>query len=824
MKSVVSLICSAIFIFSLSGDDWPHFLGPYGDTSMHEENIQISFPDSGFPLLWKRTIGGGYSGPAVVDGRVFIMDRLAEPYRPGKVEGNPNFIRAEIPGQERVSCVDSVSGALIWEYVYDCPYTTVFPYAIGPRCTPTVVGRYVYTLGAEGNLFCFNASDGRVIWSKDFKTDYALDIPEWGCAAHPLAYKDLLICIVGGDGSTVVAFDQRTGEERWRALSSSKPGYCPPTKAKIHGVEQLLVWHGDALVSLDPSTGTRHWDAGIKPLYGMSIGAPRVHGDLVHVMGYNNVSAAIRVGKDHRTAEVIWGPEPRKGVAGVLNTAHLDEDGYLYSAGGRRDFYCVDIRTGARVWESPLPLLNRHGKRSTSWPSAFTFHHTPSNKTFIYNDHGELISADLTPAGYRELSRTQLIEPTHRVGGRILVWSAPAFAEGRVYVRNDQEMRCYDLSGQHTDAKLGAGLLDLQSEFIEQKEVLSHTFRWVRDGDTVYEHAMDSGREGDHSIHEQTLFPIWSMTKPITSVAAMILYERELLKLDAPVSEVLPKLAEFRVQKSPDTDETEPLKRPITYRDLLLHTSGIYGYDGSFDEEGTWKQVMELKDLEGLIDLLAGIPLKHQPGERYTYGLSTAVLGAAIEKLSGQSLGLFLKESIFDPLGMKDTKFYLTPEDRLRFQHLHVKTEDGFRPGTTAEDELYYAPESQLFLGGEGLVSTMNDFGRFCQMLVDQGRAPDGREILSKETLDLMLSDQLGEVSGFGASDEGYVLGFGFQILKEKRGNEVASVGSFGWSGYHTTHFWIDPKEKQYGLFMTRLYPFNGDILTKIQKVIYTDP
>lgn len=822
MKSVVCLICSGIFIFSLSGDDWPHFLGPYGDTSIHEENIQTSFPDSGFPLLWKRTVGGGYSGPAVVDGRVFVMDRLAQPYRPGKVDGNPNFIRAEIPGKERVRCIDSSSGELIWEYEYDCPYTTVFPYAIGPRCTPTVAGQNVYTLGAEGNLFCFDASDGRVRWSKDFKSDYALEIPEWGCAAHPLVYKDLLVCIVGGEGSTVVAFDQRTGEERWRVLSSSKPGYCPPTIAEIHGLEQLLVWHGDALVSLDPSDGAQHWEAVIKPLYGMAIGAPRVHEDLVHVMGYHNVSAAVRVGKGHRTAEVIWGPGPRIGVAGVLNTAHLDEDGYLYSAGGRRDFYCVDIRTGKRVWESPLPLLDRHGKHSTSWPSAFTFHHSPSDKTFIYNDHGELISANLSPSGYQEFSRAQLIEPTHRVGGRVLIWSAPAFADGRIYVRNDQELRCYDLSGQHIDAKLGSRLLEFQSDLIDQQKVLSHAFRWVRDGETVYDHAVNSGLESDRPIHEKTLFPIWSMTKPLTSVAAMILYEKGMLKLDDPVSGALPKLAEFRVQKSPESEETVPLNRPITYCDLLLHTSGIHGYDGSFDEEGTWKQVMELSDLDELIDLLSGMPLKHQPGERYTYGLSTAVLGAAIEKLSGQSLGHFMKESILDPLGMMDTKFYLTPEDRLRFQPLHIRTEDGFRPGTRAEDELYYDPDSQLYLGGEGLVSTMNDFGRFCQMLVDQGRAPDGREIISKKTLDLMLSDQLKDVPGFGSADKGYMLGFGFQIFKEDRANKSVPVGNYGWSGYHTTHFWIDPKGKQFGLFMTRLYPFNGDILTKLQQVIYS--
>lgn len=807
---------------SANAEEWPHFLGPHHDTSVREPGIRTRFPDSGFPLLWQQSVGGGYSSPAVANDRVFVMDRLAKPYVAGEVSGNLNFIRAEIPGQERVRALDASSGRLLWEHIYECPYTSVYTYAIGPRCTPTIDGKHVYTLGAEGNLICFESTTGTVAWSRDFKKDYGLEIPEWGCAAHPLVVDDLLVCIVGGQDSTVVAFDKLSGMERWRALSASKPGYCPPIMTTIHGLEQLLVWHGDGLASLDASNGSLHWFTEIKPLYGMTIGAPRVYGDLIHVMGFNGVSAAIKVAQDNRSASVIWGPDRRKGVAGVLNTAHLDSGGYLYSAGGRQDFRCVNIRTGERLWETTAPLQDYRGNRTTSWPSTFSFHHPPSGRTFLYNDHGEFISATLSPDGYREHSRASLMEPTHLVGGRRLVWSAPAFADRKLYLRNDLEMRCYDLSKNHSEANRVEALLDAQQDLIDSKGTLSNVFRLAREGRTIYEHAMNSQHPGDLKITEETLFPIWSMTKPITSVAAMILLERGGFQLDEAVSGVLPELATLRVKSHSRPDETEALERPITYRDLLRHTSGLYGYDGSFDEEGTWKEVMELPDLAALIDLIVTKPLEHQPGERYTYGLSTAVLGAALEKLTGQTLEAFLSQTLFEPLGMTDTKFSLSEEDRTRFQPLFVKIGGGFRRGTTAEDELYYTPGSQLFLGGEGLISTLADYGRFCQFLLDRGRDLNGRALISEETLALMLEDQLQGISGFGGSENGYVMGFGFETLQDaSKSPSGAPVGIYGWGGYHTTHFWIDPLNSQYGLFFARRYPFFDQASKKLQEVVY---
>ena len=352
----------------------------------------------------------------------------------------------------------------------------------------------------------------------------------------------------------------------------------------------------------------------------------------------------------------------------------------------------------------------------------------------------------------------------------------------------------------------------LQKKFIETGDTMSNVLRIGNKDSVLYHHA-------ENSMDQDTLFPIWSMTKPVTSLAAMILHEEGFFQLDDPVSKVIPALDQLQVKTKKGS---VPLKRSITYRDLLLHTSGIAGYDGSFDQEGTWKEVMELDDLESLIDLLISKPLEHQPGERHTYGLSTAVLGHAIEKHAGQSLDVFFRERIFEPLDMHRTQFHLASDDRRQFQPLFVDQGDKFRIGTPKEDELYYRPGSRLLLGGEGLVSTIEDYGRFCQLLLNAGSTQRGRQIISQETLNLMLKDQLGSIPGFGGRESPHVLGFGFHVLKNTGKDLTGSpAGIFGWGGYHTTHFWVDPVNQIYGLFMTRRYPYHDDIEAQIRRTLY---
>jgi CubicO group peptidase (beta-lactamase class C family)/outer membrane protein assembly factor BamB len=814
--------CTVLLALSaqIRGDDWPHYLGPSMDTTWREDGIRTQFPELGMPLIWERPLGGGYSGPAVFGGRVLVMDRLAEPYEPGQIKGNPNFIRAKIPGQERIQALNAITGDQLWEYRYQADYTTAYPYAIGPRCTPTVKYGQVFALGAEGHLHCLEASTGHVLWKRHLPSDYGVAVPEWGYAAHPLVVDNQVICMVGGDDSTVVSFDRHTGQERWRSLSSDKPGYCPPTLVTLGGREQLLVWHGEALAGLNPDHGKPYWVVDAKPLYGMAIGMPRLFQDMIHLMGFNRFSAAYQVASDGFSAKRVWGGDVRKGMGGVLNTAHLDADGNLYSAGGGQWFYCADIRDGQRHWQTDQPLKNRYGDRIGDWPSAFTFHHPPSGQTFIYNDHGEWISATLTPEGYQEHSRAYLMEPSHLVGRRRLVWSAPALAGQRIFLRNDLVLRCYDASIGHPRAKFHESIMQHQRHWVEQDLTPSHIFRFSAGGEVVHQASERSALVHDRPVHGKTLFPIWSMTKPITSLAVMMLLERGFFELDDPIDEKIPAFADMTV-RGPD-GKGFPLARPITYRHLLLHTSGIYGYDGSFDEEGTWKEVIELEDLESLMDLLSKQPLQHQPGERYTYGLSTAVLGHLIERHTGQSLASFFDQEIFTPLGMIDTRFGLTQEDRQRFQPLSVWDKDQFREGTVAEDELLYQPGSALQLGGEGLVSTLEDYGRFCQMLAQGGKTPAGQTLIQPETFSLMTQDQLGELPGFDGREKGMVLGFGFEILQDpSRSKTPAPAGVFGWGGYHSTCFWIDPLHEGYGLFLTRRYPYLDGIKDTLQEVVY---
>lgn len=360
----------------------------------------------------------------------------------------------------------------------------------------------------------------------------------------------------------------------------------------------------------------------------------------------------------------------------------------------------------------------------------------------------------------------------------------------------------------------------VQQKLIGDKLAAANAAIVVRDGKVVYHRAAESGLVHDKAITDDTVFPIWSMSKPITSVAAMILFDRGEFKLDDPVANTLPELATVRVKAG--DGKTVPLAQPITYRDLLRHTSGFYGYDGAYNANGFWAKTVKAKSLAKIISELASEPIEHQPGVRHTYGMSTAVLGCAIEALSAKPLDKFLWEELFRPLGMKHTRFYLSKRDRKLFQPLSVFEKGILRAGKPEEDELPYEADSALHLGGEGLVSTLGDYARFCQMLVDRGKATDGKQIIKPGTLDLMLADQLEGVPGYGDRKNGYGFGLGFYVLLDTKTEGVNSPnGIYGWGGYHTTHFWIDPENRLYNVFMTRRHPFNNESLVEFREAVY---
>ena len=404
------------------------------------------FRSGGLPVVWRLPVKGGYAGPAVAAGRVYLAD-----YDHGDVEvaNSPND-RTQLVGRERILCLDAATGAVLWKHEYDCPYA--ISYASGPRCTPTVADGKVFALGAEGNLFCLDAKTGAVLWSKDFKKDYSAPTPIWGFCGHPLVDGDRLICLVGGEGSVAVAFEKDTGKELWRSVSASEQGYCPPTIIETAGVRQLMIWDADKLNSLDPATGTLVWSQPLKPAYGMSIMAPQVadtkQGRVLYASGIGRVAALFSLAADKPGASILWRGNPKNAVY-CANSTPFIEGQTLYGCDCETGFLtAVDLATGDRLWETGQPTLgDRRGRHGT----AFLVRHRPGggpgdDRTWLFSETGDLILAVLSPTGFEELGRMHLLDPTNECFGREVVWSHPAFAGRCVFARNDEELVCVSLA------------------------------------------------------------------------------------------------------------------------------------------------------------------------------------------------------------------------------------------------------------------------------------------------------------------------------------------------------------------------------------------
>jgi outer membrane protein assembly factor BamB len=446
MVGALRLTWLTLAILSVSAaraDDWPQWLGPKRDSIWRETGIIDNFPDGGPPVRWRVKVGPGYSGPAVAQGRVYITDRILAEGAKNHAEPFPQRPKGDIPGTERVLCLNEADGQLVWKHEYDCPYTISYP--LGPRCTPAVNGDKVYTLGAEGNLVCLQAADGKVIWSHELKKEYDVKAPLWGFSAHPLVDGQKVITLVGGDGSVAVAFDKDTGKELWRALSAMQPGYCPPVIAEVNGERQLIIWHSEAVNGLDPETGKVLWSEPTETYMGMSISTPRVFSERVFVTGYPKTARLLQLKKDGAAAEVVWKGDPKAKTAfySVFSAPFFD-GGYLYGVNGAMPdgggvLCCINAETGQRVWES----LQAHGPKRLG--SAEIFIVKNGDRFFLFNEKGDLIIARLTPIAYEEISRVHLLDPTSSAFGREVLWMHPAFANKCVFLRNDKELICVSL-------------------------------------------------------------------------------------------------------------------------------------------------------------------------------------------------------------------------------------------------------------------------------------------------------------------------------------------------------------------------------------------
>ncbi|QDT96797.1 PQQ-binding-like beta-propeller repeat protein [Gimesia aquarii] len=441
------LLCFLVLLASdqiTLGEDWPQWNGPRRDGSVHESELLTTIPSDGLKLVWRQPISFGYSGPIIADGKTFIFDYKKAT---GEITNNAGK-RDKLTGKERLLCFHATTGKPLWSYEYERSYAV--SYGGGPRATPSYHDEMVYALGAEGDLTCVDAKRGTKVWHINFKEQYGAKTPLWGHSASPLVYGNTLICMVGGEGSLVVAFDLKTGKEQWRALSSSETGYCPPTIVKHGGREQLMIWDPEQISSLNPTNGKLYWQHPLKPDYGMSILPPISNGDLLFTGGEGSKGVMLKLKRNASGVEKLWGGSPKRGV--YLATSNgIFYEGYLYGADIRSGaVICARGDTGERLWQSALPTTGSTRGRGGAHGTAFLMKLSGHNY-ILFSETGDIISAELSPAGYRETGRFHAIKPTSNTMGRTVVWTFPAIADGRLYLRNDNEAVCYSLANDSTN-------------------------------------------------------------------------------------------------------------------------------------------------------------------------------------------------------------------------------------------------------------------------------------------------------------------------------------------------------------------------------------
>lgn len=319
--------------------------------------------------------------------------------------------------------------------------------------------------------------------------------------------------------------------------------------------------------------------------------------------------------------------------------------------------------------------------------------------------------------------------------------------------------------------------------------------------------------ESKQPMEKDTMFRIWSMTKPLTSVAAMILFEEGKLRLEDPVKNYVPEFAELRVFEAGTADSPRlvPAARPMTIKHLLTHSSGLsYGFQNhAVGQIYDRSEIFGVPNLKAFAAKMASLPLASHPGEKYEYGVNTDVLGHVVEIVSGMTLDEFIKTRITDPLKMTDTHFTVPAAKASRVAKTY-----GLKQGKLEVEppNPSLAFNEQVAWGGMGLYSTIGDYARFAQMMLNGGQL-DGVRILSRKTVELMTSNHLAHLPRV-ADGPGEGFGLGVSVITDMAAsNKLSSPGTFGWAGAASTFFRVDPKEKMIVLLFMQHFPFDAATL-----------
>lgn len=381
------------------GADWAQWLGPKRNGISSESQWLHQWPAAGPAQLWKANVGIGLASMSVSNGKLYTM---------GNTEEN-----------DSIYCLDAKTGKELWRHSYPCSSKDPNGYP-GPRCTPTVDGNRVYSLSRNGHFFCLDAATGKVVWSKEFPKDYGAKVPTWGYAGSPLMEGDWVITEVGGNGSSVVAFNKANGQEAWKA-GDDVIGYSSILAFDDKGQRCLAVFSAAGIVGRSAKDGKELWRHPWKTSYDVNAATPVIADGKVFVSsGYGKGCALIDFSSG--TAKVVW---EHKKMRNHVATCILSQ-GHLYGF-DENQLKCLDLATGEEKWAEKA-----YGKGCLF---------LAGDKWVIYSDRGRVATAELTPAGCKEISGFQVLTGKD-------TWAIPVLANGRLYCRSAQDLVCLDVAAK----------------------------------------------------------------------------------------------------------------------------------------------------------------------------------------------------------------------------------------------------------------------------------------------------------------------------------------------------------------------------------------
>ena len=716
-------------------------------------------PAHGFESDAMRTAAETWTGEWWVAGGggtvwdAMVVDPEAELFYIGTGNGSPWNRDNRSPGGgdnlylSAIVALDADDGAIRWHYQTtpgdDWDYTATQPLMLLDLEIGGQERQVIVQAPKNGFFYVVDRLTGELISAEPFADDLT-----WATAVDPQTGRPIETpeARYGMTGKGVYLAPGPRGAHNWHPMSwSPRTGlvYLPATNNNYYYEKEAPFDYQEGIWN----TGTVRGGAG-RP------GRP----ERPSLQGPNNVLLAW----DPVRNREAWRIPARGGHGGTMATAG---DLLFWGTGSR--LAALDARTGEELWSADVgagtasPVTYEvDGRQYVSIAAGLTsLGSAPRVWTFALDADGPQDAPDLTTAAPEDVG----------LASDVLARIGPAM---RDFIDSDRT----------------AGIMTL----VARRGEIVH---WNAEGWRVLD---------EDPLEPNDIFRIFSMTKPVTSVAAMMLVEEGRLSLDDPLSSVIPAFAGVQVY---DDGTLRPPSRPILIRDLLSHTSGLtYGIFGNTPVDSLYRASLNAldtggeADLEQRVEVLASLPLVDDPGARWIYSMSTDVLGRVVEVASGQTLDAFFRERIFEPLGMDDTGFHVPADKVDRFTKLYYRTRDGIVAPPSPGGDRFTRPPG-WFSGGGGLTSTAADYLRFCEMLLGEGEAY-GVRLLKPETVRLMTQNHLPEelIPILGLTGQGFGLGFSVSVGE--------NAGTYWWSGVASTYFWVDPEEEIVALAWTQLQPY----------------